>query len=311
MKTLVILNPYASRWSALKRKPEAEQALRDAGIDFEMVVTSGPGHGTELAAQAVKDGYQRIISAGGDGSISEVVNGMMENHHAGLDAGERPILGILPLGTANDLVINLGLPVDLPAAAQVIAAGHTRLLDLGEVQVGLNGPTRFFDNNSAIGLEPTVTLIQQDITWLRGVVRYLLATVMAVMRKPQWRLRLEWDEGTYEGMASLVTVGNTPLTGGLFFMTPGADPFDGKLTFVYGWIPTRRQIFQILPRTMKRGAGSYVEHPDIHQIHATWLKIDVESGTPVHADGEIQSKDERHFHYRVRPACLRLFVQQS
>lgn len=311
MKTMVILNPYAGRWSALQRKPDAEQALHSAGIDYELVMTEGPEHGTRLAAQAVKDGYQRIIAAGGDGSISEVVNGMMAGMSAANQDAGQSVLGILPLGTANDLVINLGLPVDLAAAAQVIAAGHTRRLDLGEVQVGLNGPRRFFDNNSAIGLEPTVTLVQQDITWLRGVVRYLLATLIAVMRKPEWRLKIDWEGGSYQGMATLVTVGNTPLTGGLFYMTPDADPFDGKLTFVYGYMPTRRQILQLLPRTMKPRPGSYVEHPSIHQVHSSWLKIEVETGTPVHADGEIQSKDERHFYYQVKPGCLPVFLPES
>jgi ubiquinone/menaquinone biosynthesis C-methylase UbiE len=132
---------------------------------------------------------------------------------------------------------------------------------------------------------------------------------MAVMRKPHWQAKLEWEGGSYTGMISLVTVGNTPLTGGLFYMTPNADPFDGKLTFVYGYMPTRRKILQLLPRTMKPGAGSYVEHPDIHQIHSSWLKIEVETGTPVHADGEIQSKNERQFYYRVRPACIPVLLQ--
>lgn len=304
MKTIVILNPYAGRWTAKARMPETEQALREAGIDYQLAVTEGPEHGTRLAEQAVKEGFQCIIAAGGDGSISEVVNGIMSPELQGMDTSQRPALGIMPLGTANDLVINLGLPVNLSAAAQIIAAGNTRLLDLGEVQVGADGRKRLFDNNSAIGLEPTVTLIQQDISWLRGVVRYLVATLMAVMRKPHWQANLEWEGGSYQGMISLVTVGNTPLTGGLFYMTPNADPFDGKLTFVYGYMPTRRKILQLLPRTMKPGAGSYVEHPDIHQIHSSWLKIEVETGTPVHADGEIQSKNERHFYYRVRPACI-------
>lgn len=310
LKTLVILNPYAGRWTAKERMPETEQALRRAGIDYQLTMTEGPEHGTRLAEQAVREGYQRIIAAGGDGSISEVVNGMLSPALQEMPVSQRPALGIMPLGTANDLVVNLGLPLTLDDAAQVIAAGHTRLLDLGEVQVGVKGRKRLFDNNSAIGLEPTVTLIQQDITWLKGVARYLVATLMAVMRKPQWRAKLEWEGGSYQGMISLVTVGNTPLTGGLFYMTPNADPFDGKLTFVYGYMPTRRKILQLLPRTMKPGAGSYVEHPDIHQVHAKWLKIEVETDTPVHADGEIQSRNERFFYYEVKPACLPILLPE-
>lgn len=303
-KVKVIYNPYAGRWMALQKREEAETALRKAGLDYELVMTERPGHGTELAAHAVREGNEIIVSAGGDGSISEVVNGMMvavENTAAELP---RPRLGILPLGTANDLVINLGLPVALDEAAKVIAGGRTRFLDLGEIQVGADRRSQLFDNNSAIGLEPTVTLIQQQMRRVRGVLRYLLATLAAVNRNPQWRLTLTWDSGAYEGPATLVTVGNTPKTGGLFYMTPHADPFDGKLTFVHGYMATRLKILQLLPRTMKSGPGSYVEHPDIHEFHCTWLKIKTHTGTPVHADGEIQSSNETQFYYQVKPACL-------
>lgn len=309
MTAKVILNPYAGRWNALKRRPEAEAALQSAGIVYEIVQTEGHGHGEALAEQAVKDGFSPIISAGGDGSISEVVNGMMK---AGVSCqGLNVPLGILPLGTANDLVVNLKLPLDLPGAAAVIGAGKTRCMDLGLVIADPNGPARrerYFDNNSAVGLEPTVTLIQQKITRVRGVARYLLATLKAVMQKPAWHMRVEWEGGSYEGPTSLVTVGNHALTGGLFYMTPHADAFDGKLSFVYGFMATRRRILQLLPRTMKPGAGSYVEHPAIHEIHSPWLKIYSQQPTPLHADGEIQSEAVHEIEYCVVPGKLAVLL---
>jgi diacylglycerol kinase family enzyme len=81
--------------------------------------------------------------------------------------------------------------------------------------------------------------------------------------------------------------------------TPDADPFDGKLTFVYGSMSTRLQILRLLPRTMKPHAGSYIEHPNINQIHSTWLKIHTEQPTPLHADGEIQSDAVHDIEYRI------------
>ncbi|HLB63764.1 MAG TPA: acylglycerol kinase family protein, partial [Anaerolineales bacterium] len=148
MAAKVILNPYSGRWSALKRKDEATAALREAGIEFELALTEGPQHGIELAEQAARAGFSPIISAGGDGATGEVVNGL---HRAAPDGVLGP-LGVLPLGTANDLVVNLGLPRDLREAARVIAAGHTRRIDLGKVNDWV------FDNNSAVGLEPVVSI---------------------------------------------------------------------------------------------------------------------------------------------------------
>lgn len=297
MTAKVILNPYAGRWQALKRRDEIEAALQAAGVNYELVITDRPGHGTELAAQATIEGYSPIISAGGDGSVNEVVNGMVSTAQSSSSEGVSP-LGIIPLGSANDLVVNLGLPKDLRTAAEVIAAGNTRLMDLGYV----NG--RFFGNNSAIGLEPNITLIQQRITRLRGTFRYLVATLIGIAQNPQWIMKLKWDDGQYHGPVTLVTVGNNPLTGGIFYMTPHADPFDGQLTFVYGSMPTRLHILRLLPKTLKPGPGSYIEHPDIHEIHSTKLRIHAESPTPLHTDGEIQSEAVRDIEYYVCPERL-------
>jgi YegS/Rv2252/BmrU family lipid kinase len=293
-KAKVILNPYAGRWLALQRKPEVEAALRSADIDYELVQTERPGHGIQLTAQAVREGFSPIISAGGDGSISEVVNGLIEA------AGDEvpPPLGIMPLGTANDFVVNLNLPTDLFVAAQVIATGKPKNVDLCQV----NG--HYFDNNSAIGLEPFITLIQERMTRLRGITRYLVATLRGIMSNPQWKARLQWEEGEYEGMVTLVTVGNCRRTGGIFYVTPHADPYDGLLTFVYGFMATRLQILRLLPRTMKPGPGNYVEHPAIHEIHTRWLRIHTETPTPMHTDGEIQSRAIQDLEYRVFPMRL-------
>lgn len=307
MTAKVILNPYAGRWMAQKRKPEAEAALHAAGIEYELVLTTSPGHGTDLAKQAVLDGFDPIIAAGGDGSISEIVNGIAlaslgDLQESDASAEPFPRLGILPLGSANDLVDNLGLPKELTAAAQIISAGNTRLMDLCQV----NG--RYFDNNAAIGLEPYITLIQQRMHRLRGVLRYLVATLRGVVDNPKWNMQLTWENGSYEGPITLVTVGNNPRTGGLFYVTPHADPFDGLLTFVYGYIDGRLQILRVLPRLMKPGTGNYTEHPAIHEIHSPWLCVHAESPTPMHADGEIQSEAIRDIEFRILPHRIPIFM---
>lgn len=307
MTAKVILNPYANRWKALKQREMVEDLLKKAGLSYELVTTEAPEHGTLLATEAALAGFSPVIAAGGDGTISEIVNGLVA---AALQSGSpRPTpLGIIPLGSANDLVINLGLPTDLPSAIQVLTTGHTRQVDLGEVRAkspdGKIERQRYFDNNSAIGLEPYITLIQQRIPLLHGARRYLVATLIGVLQKPQWTMHLEWDSGEYHGLSILVTVGNNPLTGGLFYMTPHANPYDGKLSFVYGSMSTRRQALRLLPRTMKPGPGSYVEHPDIHEGEATWLRIRTDQPTPVHADGEILFDQSQEIEYRILPLYL-------
>ncbi len=303
MTAKVILNPYSNRWNAKARWPQAEAALQAAGVDFSLAVSEYSHHVVALAEQAAREGFSPLIAAGGDGTIGEVVNGMARAAKSNeTDLGP---LGVIPLGTANDLVCNLGLPLDLEAAARVIASGQTRQLDVCRV----NGLC--FVNNSAIGLEPYVTLVQQRITWISGILRYLVAAVRAIMAYPKWMAKIEWDGGQYEGPLSLLTVGNSPRTGGVFYMTPHADPYDGKLAFVYGFGRSRGRLFALLPSAMKPGAGNYVEAPEIHEETATRIKVHLETPTPAHVDGEIFSESIQDLEYGIQPGRLKVLMPEG
>lgn len=297
MTAKVILNPYSNRWGAQQRWPAAEAALRNAGVDFELAISEHPKQAISLAEQAARAGFSPIIAAGGDGTVGDVVNGLARAHGE-TDMG---VLGILPLGTANDLVASLKMPLDLAEAAQVIAAGNTRRIDIGHV----NG--QYFANNSAAGLEPYVTTKQIQITWIKGIPRYLVAAVQGILDHPTWNASLDWDDGHFEGPLLLVSVGNGPRTGGLFFMTPHADLADGKLTFMFGYRPTRLGTFALLPKTMQP-AGDFVHEPGIREINATWLKVRLDRPSPAHTDGELFPHMVTELDYRILPACLQVLV---
>ncbi|MCS7010072.1 MAG: diacylglycerol kinase family lipid kinase [Anaerolineales bacterium] len=299
MTAKVILNPYSNRWNAQKRWPQAEAALKRAGIEFSLAISPAPHKVVDLAEEAARQGFRPIIAAGGDGTIGEVVNGIARV--AASEQAELGPIGVLPLGTANDLAHNIGIPLDLDAAARVIASGATRRLDVCRVN------DLYFVNNSALGMEPYVTLIQQRITWISGPVRYLVAAIRGVLDYPVWTASIEWDSGSYEGPISLLTVGNGARTGG-FYMTPHADPFDGKLTFVYGFGASRWRLLQLLPDALKPGAGNYVEAPEIHEETATWIRVRLIEPSPAHADGEIFALEAKEFVYSIQPARLKIFL---
>lgn len=299
MTAKVILNPYSNRWNSQKRWPEAEAALKAAGVDFEVVISQKKRQVVELAEEATRAGFSPIIAAGGDGTIGETVNGMARAVISdGIPLGP---LGIIPLGSANDLVANLNLPTDLHAAARVIAAGNTRLLDIGQLN------DRYFVNNSAAGLEPAVTIKHERIQWIKGAVRYLVAALWAIMEKPEWHGELKWDDGEYNGPLSLVSIGNAPRTGG-FYMTPHADPFDGKLTFAFGYRKTRLGMFLVLPRAMRPGEGSYVEMDGMYEAHTTRLTIHLDKPSPAHTDGELFPEYVQEFVYKIYPGRLKLLL---
>jgi len=300
MKIKVLLNPYSNRWNSKKRWPIAESALRAAGVDFELSVSERADHLVELAADAVRQGFTTLIVAGGDGSIGEVINGATRGW---FETSLFPItLGILPLGTANDLSDNIGIPRDLSAVAKMIAKGKTRHVDLCKCN------ERYFLNNSAAGLEPYVTTKQEKINWISGVPRYLVAAVQGIMDQPNWNAKMQWDGGSYDGPLSLVSVGNGQRTGGVFFMTPHANPFDGKLTFIHGYRSTRLKMFQALPAAMKPGKGNMVEMDGIHEIHCTYLKFKLDKPSPAHTDGEIFDSWLTDFDYKIFPSAVPMIV---
>lgn len=302
MNTLVILNPYAKRWTALQRRPEAERSLKDAGLEYTFVQTEYPGHGIEIARQGSLDGYEVLVAAGGDSTINEIVNGML------LGADQRsdlPILGVLPMGTANDLAENLGIPTDLVQAARVIADQHTRMLDVCQVN------DRYFVNNSGVGLEPYITTIQMNIHRVQGIVRYLLATLIGIYRKPEWEMEITWDQGSYTGPVTLVSIGNSPRTGGLFFLTPHANAFDGQLTFIIGSAPTRLQLLQLLPKAMRPDAGNVSLDPRTYEAHTRRLQITLNQPSPVHADGEVFDLQARQLDYQIHPARLPILLPRQ
>jgi diacylglycerol kinase (ATP) len=299
MTAKVILNPYSNRWNSQKRWAEAEAALHAAGVKFELAVSERKGQIVDLAEQAVRDGFSPIIVAGGDGSVGDAANGLVR----GASTAERTLgpLGIMPTGSANDIMFALGLPSDLNEAARVIANGKTRAMDLGRLN------DKVFVNNSGAGLEPYVTIKHEKIQWIKGIARYLVAAVQGIMDKPEWAGSITWDGGEYKGKFSLISIGNGRRTAG-FFMTPHADPFDGKLTLAYGYRATRLGLFQALPRAFKEDKGSYIEMEGMYEVHATKISIHLETPSPAHTDGELLPQWIQDFEYEILPKRLNVLV---
>ena len=291
----VILNPYAGRWKAQESMPQVEAALDRAGMAYDLVVTQRVDEGIDLAAEAARAGFDPVLAVGGDSTCSEVINGLVAA------AGEAPTtpMGIIPLGTANDLAFGLGIPSDVEAAVEAIARRQTRLIDVGRV----NG--RHFGNNSAVGLEPMVTLENERLVRVKGIIRYLLAALICIMRRPRWTMSLEWDDGRHEGPVLLVSVGNTRRTGGIFFMTPEAELDDGLLDFVFAPTMSRLKTLRLLPMTFD---GSHTRRPEVSYLRATRLHITSQPGTPIQADGEVFDRDADDILYEIIPHKLTIIA---
>jgi len=294
-KIKVILNAFGGRMGAQSKVVLVEQAMQTAGLDYQLELTQYAGHATELAQQAILDGWPLIVAAGGDGTIHEVVNGVM----LAVEEKQTATLGIIPIGTGNDLADTLQLPRDAAVVCQRIAAGNTRLIDVCTVN------DHFFINNSAVGLEPVVTINHEQMRRVKGNLRYLLAAFKSIIQAKPWHMRLIWDDGSYEGPVTLVSVGNGCRSGGLFYMTPQAELDDGLLDFIFAGSLTRWQLLTFLPKTLK---GTHVDHPLVTYQKTSSLSITSSPPTPIHADGEVIDRNAAEVNYSILPNRLRIIV---
>ncbi len=297
MTAKVILNPYSNRWNAQKRWSAAEAALKGAGVDFSLAISEKRGQPVTLAREAALAGYNPIIAAGGDGTIGEVVNGMAQAK------GEKHLgtIGVIPLGTANDFACNLNIPLDLTESARVIAAAKTRTIDV------CKAGDLYFVNNSAMGLEPYITTLEKKMTFLKGIPRYLVAALKGIFQNPSWQAKIKWDNGSYKGPLTLISVGNAPRTGGLFYMAPHADPADGKLTAVLAYKKSALSLLALLPKTMTP-EGKFIHAEGVQEVDATWISVILERPSPAHTDGELFPEQISSLEYSILPGMIDVLV---
>lgn len=282
----MIVNP-ASRNGATGQRIEAVAAKLRAGLgEVVLATTRGPRDAERIAREAVAGGAARIIVAGGDGTTSEVVTGLLA---AGL--GGRVSLALLPLGTGGDLVRALGVPRKLDDAIAAIARGKHRALDAGAVRFRDDaGAERelFFLNVTSAGMSGLVTSLVNDTPKaLGGTLSFLLGTVRAIVRFRPAAARICVDgRVVHEGPLSLAAAANGRYFGGGMQIAPAARPDDGLLDVV--WIEGRPKPW-LLRRLPKLYTGSHLREEGVHATRGRVVEIDPVAGAPplrIEIDGE-------------------------
>lgn len=306
----IIHNPYANRWRSGKRGGEIADALRDAGCDCRFMATEHPGHAVELAERAAGSGdFSAVVAAGGDGTVSEVANGLLR---AAGESDPTIPFGVIPIGTGNDFATMAGLPGKPGDAARALAGGHVRAIDairLTLAEDGEAGPPRYFINNAAIGMEPLVTIEASKIRWVSGTPRYLLGTLQALRKLQAWDLHVEWDDGSFRDPAFMLSLCNSPRTGGMFRMAPDALLSDGLLDFVIMPKMPMTGVLAMLPKII---SGRHVRDPRVISGRTRGLRVTIEPrpdfppNSPLHADGEVLTRGTCQLSAEVQPGRLRL-----
>ncbi len=294
----VIVNPTAGRGRGRRLIGHIERGLSDLGVPYALEVTGQPGEAVHLARRAREAGFDTVVAAGGDGTVHEVVNGLAQAADA---AGAAVVgrLGVLPIGSGNDMATMTGVPSPLTSALQRLVQPQIRRIDLGRI----NG--RYFDNSVGAGFEAQVTVESHKIRHLRGMLIYLAAVLRALGSYPAPPMRVQWDDGEVYKRILMVSIGNSRRAGGGFYVTPDAIQDDGLLDLgIADALPTWR-ILGLLPRVMR---GTHKSDPAIYLTRTTHVLVECQYPLPVHADGEVIYTDARRLEIDVQPQRLEVVV---
>ncbi len=229
-RTVIIINPAAQNGALGRRWPELCQVVRRHIPAFEEQRTEAAGDATRMAREAIESGADQIVAVGGDGTVNEVVNGFVRD---GELIESQCALGLIPFGTGGDFRRTVRVPKDVSRAAEIIAAGETRRVDLGIATYALEGggeETRAFLNIASFGLPGEVDkLVNESSKALGGKLSFMLATVRAGLRYDNRRVRLFFDDDddAIEMTISSVAVANGRYFGGGMKVAPEAELDDG------------------------------------------------------------------------------------
>ncbi len=302
-KVLVILNPWAGRGTAGRRRPELEQSLREIGADFDIVTTHAVGGAIELAWQGVERGYGRIVAVGGDGTINEVVNGIKG---AEASLGRRARLGVIPIGTGSDFVKALdGVEAnDIHVGVRRAVSDRMRAVDLGRARVGDNAP-RFFINALGIGLDAQVAAESLKLTKLKGLAVYLVAIIRALANYKAHPMTVEYDGNRIHRRLLFASSANGRCQGGGFWMTPDALIDDGLLDLCMIDNMRLDEIIRYIPKLME---GTHTGLKQVTMGRARNISVTCAAPLPVATDGEVIATDARHITVEALPGAIEVLV---
>lgn len=307
-KWWLIRNPVAGSGRAEKDWPKIESALQKEGVLYTAVVSSSYEHAMTLAAEGYASGFRHFIVIGGDGSVNEVINGIVEHKPERL---QEITLALLPVGKGNDWRKSLQLPTAYSAAASAIAAAHTLQQDVGTVTY--QGPTgelqyRLFVNMAGIGFDGAVTKsVNEAARQGKRMSRlsYLWQLIHVLFKHEAQRARYSGPNDTKEADLFSVAIGKGQYNGGGMRQAPHAELADGYLAItLIRSIP----VWEVIVNVGRLFSGSFVRHRKVDTWKAPTFSI-TSPGLLLETDGESLGKTPATF--QLLPRYLRVIVPKK
>jgi diacylglycerol kinase (ATP) len=285
-RAILLINPASGRGLARERARELRRQAAAAGVP--VAFTRDAEDVARRSRDAVARGIERVVVAGGDGTAHYAIRGLR---------GTECALGVVPVGSGNDLARALGLPFDLDAAFRIALDGPLRRFDLG-VAAGVP-----FASTASVGLDSDANRFANEaVPWLRGLPLYLYAALRTIAAFEPLELHVECDGGRFDGRVMLAVVANTGWYGGGMRVAPAARPDDGRLDVVVVEEVSRVVVLRWLPAFMR---GGHLAHPKVRTLEARSVHLTPGRPVDVFCDGErvaVAGPDPLEVH--VEPGAL-------
>ncbi|MDA3927373.1 MAG: diacylglycerol kinase family lipid kinase [Prolixibacteraceae bacterium] len=282
---LVVLNPNAGGNQALREWPLIEQELLKENFSFEIVRTERPKHAISLVKEKIEKGFRKIIIIGGDGTLHEVVNGIMSQNKT---SPSSILLGMISMGTGNDWIKTHQISKNFKEAIQQIKEGKTIFQDVGKIifkHDGVNKETRYFINSVGIGFDAKVlkySLAKKE----KGKSKksdYITGLIKSLFTNKNIDSLIQLDSESINTKVYNLTIGVCQYKGGGFKLLPNAIPDDGMLDVTLACKISKRKLIVSLPKIFG-GKVDKIKYFDFYQVRD--LKLDISGPICTEADGE-------------------------
>ena len=291
--TNVIIANEKAHWGLSRlRIGKARNFFNKHKFPFSLFVTERSGSARELAAEAAVQKADKIIVLGGDGTVNEVINGILTS-----GCTQPPPVGIVPCGSSNDFSKSLGIPQQLHQACRTIINGKTKYVDIGRAG------THYFCVASSLGLLTNIAIESIRMKGLSGSRRYMAAALKVIGKiTAGWEMNISADDKIFQGVYGVLLVNNTPRFGGMT-LAPGARCDDGVLDCMLVEMMNKRQALRMMFLATGRALA---RHPKVAIFRTKSLSVRLEPPALLNNDGETYPDSFSEIDYRILPRKLQI-----
>ncbi len=290
---IFILNPTAGKGRSVNVFEQVKKIFDESHAEYQVWTTSYAGEATLLARKAAEQGFENVISVGGDGTVLEVATGLV---------GTNCTMGVIPAGTGNDFVRSLGMTADAEAAARMILEGNTKMIDIAKTE-----EDNYFINVAGCGFDTEVLYCMDGFKkHFKGQIPYILGLLKALFGYKCIKAKIELDDQVIEQGIFIVAIANGKTYGGGMNVAPGAEIADGMFDITIVDAVSKLTVLSILPRFIK---GKHAGIKQIKNYRSSKVRVTCEKEVPINMDGEIIGTMPMSF--EVIPQALRMFVPKG